>query len=108
MDFLALEECLLTSVFERTRNAPWGLQGGAPARPNASTLVLPDGTRQVLGKKTRVRVPKGAVLEIRTGGGGGHGDPAERDPSVVHDDVRDGYVSEEAARRDYPHAFRDV
>ena len=105
MDFLALEDCLLTSVFERTKNAPWGLNGGREARPNASTLRLPDGTLQTLGKKTRVKVPRGATLEIRTGGGGGHGSPAERDPQTVLDDVRDGYISDDAARRDYPHAF---
>jgi N-methylhydantoinase B len=105
MDFLALEDCLLTSVFERTKNAPWGLGGGLEARPNASTLVLPDGTRQVLGKKTRVHVPRGATLEIRTGGGGGYGLPEARAREAVLDDVRDGYISEERARRDYRHAF---
>lgn len=105
MDFLALEDCLLTSVFERTKNAPWGLKGGFEARPNASTLRLPDGTLQTLGKKTRVKVPRGATLEIRTGGGGGHGSPSERGPQAVLADVRDGYISDAAARRDYPHAF---
>jgi N-methylhydantoinase B len=105
MDFLALEDCLLTSVFERTKNAPWGLAGGLEARPNASTLVLPDGTRHVLGKKTRVHVPRGATLEIRTGGGGGYGAPAGRSREAVLDDVRDGYVSDAAAHHAYPHVF---
>ena len=36
-----------------------------------------------------------------SGGGGGWGPPAERDPEAVRRDVRDGYVSAEAARRDY-------
>ena len=108
MDFLALEDCLLTSVFERTKNAPWGLRGGREARPNASRLRLPDGSLQVLGKKTRVQVPRGATLEIRTGGGGGYGSPCERDPQAVHDDVRDGYTSELFARTHYPHAFEET
>jgi N-methylhydantoinase B len=36
-----------------------------------------------------------------TGGGGGFGSPAERDPEAVRRDVREGYVTAEAARRDY-------
>jgi N-methylhydantoinase B len=105
MDFLALEDCLLTSVFERTKNAPWGLSAGREARPNASTLLHADGRLEPLGKKTRVKMPRGSTLQIRTGGGGGHGAPSERPAERVLDDVRDGYVSEAAARRDYPHAF---
>ena len=41
------------------------------------------------------------VLVNDTGGGGGWGDPFERDPAAVADDVRNGFVSVEAARRDY-------
>jgi N-methylhydantoinase B len=70
-------------------------------------LELPDGSRRTLGKATGVPVPAGAVLHLHTGGGGGFGPPAERDPAAVHEDVREGYVSEAAARRDYPHAFVD-
>jgi N-methylhydantoinase B len=38
---------------------------------------------------------------MRFAGGGGYGDPHRRDPNAVHEDVRGGYVSAEAARRDY-------
>ncbi|MEZ5102718.1 MAG: hydantoinase B/oxoprolinase family protein [Thermoleophilia bacterium] len=105
MDVVALEDCWLTTVVERTRNAPWGLAGGGEARPNGSTLRRPDGSVERLGKKTRVRIPRGSVLELRTGGGGGFGPAAERDVDAVRADVRDGYVSEARARLDYPHAF---
>jgi N-methylhydantoinase B len=50
-------------------------------------------------------VPKGATLELFTGGGGGYGSPASRDPEAVRRDVREGYVSEQHARTHYPHAF---
>jgi N-methylhydantoinase B len=40
-------------------------------------------------------------VRIMTGGGGGYGPPAERDPEAVRRDVREGYVSAQAARRDY-------
>jgi N-methylhydantoinase B len=43
-------------------------------------------------------------MKLMTGGGGGWGEPAERDPAAVAADVREGYVTEAAARRDYPQA----
>ena len=46
-------------------------------------------------------------MQLRTGGGGGYGAPAERDPAAVLADVRDGYISEAHARAHYPHAFED-
>jgi N-methylhydantoinase B len=105
MDFRLLEDAQLTSVIDRTRTLPAGLAGGHEARPNGATVTLPDGTTLACSKATRLSMLAGTLLELRTGGGGGYGDPAERDPEAVHEDVREGYVSEERARRDYPHAF---
>jgi len=103
--FRFLEGSFMTSTVERTKNAPWGLGGGRAARPNAVELELPDGTRVPYSKATRVEIPKGAVVHLHTGGGGGYGPPSERDPAAVHADVRAGYLSEQAARELYPHAF---
>lgn len=102
--FRTLEDSWLTSTVERQRNAPWGLAGGGAARANSVRLVLPDGTERSLGKETRVRVPAGARVELRTGGGGGHGPAAERDTESVRRDLRDGYITEGHAREHYPHA----
>jgi N-methylhydantoinase B len=60
-----------------------------------------------VAKATRLFVPKGASMELTCGGGGGYGPPAERPAEAVMSDVREGYVSEEHARRHYPHAFHD-
>jgi N-methylhydantoinase B len=103
--FRALEDSWLTSTVERQRTAPWGLAGGGEARANAVLLRLPDGTERPLGKATRVPVPRGARVELRTGGGGGYGPPGERDRDAVRDDLRKGYITEQHARRFYPHAF---
>jgi N-methylhydantoinase B len=103
--FRALADQWLTAVIERTRTAPPGLAGGHPASPNAAALVGPDGARRPLSKATRVGVAEGAVVELRTGGGGGYGPPRERSAEAVHADLREGYVSQALARRDYPHAF---
>ncbi|WP_037410510.1 hydantoinase B/oxoprolinase family protein [Candidatus Solirubrobacter pratensis] len=101
----ALEDMWLTAVIERTRSAPSALAGGGEGRSNRARLELPDGMRRPLAKATRVRVPAGAVLDLQTGGGGGHGPAAERPPAAVRADLREGYVTERRAREDYPHAF---
>jgi N-methylhydantoinase B len=105
MHFRFLEDAECTATLERTKNAPWGLDGGLAGRPNSARLRYPDGRVREVAKATGLAVPKGAVFEIACGGGGGYGDPAERDPQTVLDDVRDGYVSPEEARKHYPHAF---
>ena len=48
-----------------------------------------------------VRIRKGDAYMMRSGGGGGFGTPLERDPELVAHDVREGYVSREAARDSY-------
>jgi N-methylhydantoinase B len=107
MHFHMLEDSWVTSAVERTKNAPWGLAGGGEGRPNGAVLRLPDGTRIPFAKATRLRVPKGATLELSTGGGGGYGPPAQRDPDAVRRDLREGLISPEHARRHYPHASPD-
>jgi N-methylhydantoinase B len=107
IDFTMREDAWLTSTVERTKNAPWGLAGGREARANSVSMELPDGTVSRFGKVTRLRVPRGATVRLRTGGGGGYGDPAERDPALVQADLREGYITEEYARSHFPHAFED-
>jgi N-methylhydantoinase B len=94
-----------TLPWERTKNPPWGLYGGGPARPNHIELEFPDGRTEIVRKATGIFIPKGTLMKLMTGGGGGWGLAAERDPEAVRADVAEGYISEESARRDYPHAF---
>ena len=102
MFFHMLEDCWLTCGVERTQNNPWGLLGGGEAKPNRAAIRHPDGHRETLTKATGAKVPKGSTFELSTGGGGGYGPPAERDPEAIAADVRAGYISEEHARRHYP------
>ena len=94
-----------TPVFERTSTPPWALQGGGEGRPAELEVTLPDGTSRHYVKATAVLMPPGTVVRGTSGGGGGYGPPSERDPARVHADLREGYISEAAARRHYPHAF---
>jgi N-methylhydantoinase B len=105
LDVRLLEDAELTSVIDRTTVAPAGLAGGGAARPNGAWLRLPDGTRRACPKATRLQAPAGSVLELKTGGGGGFGEPGYRDPDAVRRDLREGYLSEARARHEYPHAF---
>jgi N-methylhydantoinase B len=93
-----------TSVHvERTHCAPWGLEGGGDALPNRVGLERADGTTTARrnGKLDGELLAPGDVLVVESGGGGGYGDPHLRDRAALASDVLHGYVTDEAARRDY-------
>jgi N-methylhydantoinase B len=80
----------------------FGLEGGRPGSLNAIELVLPDGTPRKPESLDLLRgVPKGTVYHQVAGGGGGYGDPKKRPRERVLEDVRNGVVSENAARELY-------
>jgi N-methylhydantoinase B len=88
------------TVAKKTRSAPWALEGGLEPEPN--TLIVFPGTqreRRVSTRRTSVRA--GERVTVLAAGGGGHGDPRERNPGLVLEDVLDGYVSAEAAQTLY-------
>ena len=65
------------------------------------TMETSDGAIRALNSKGGFTAPAGARIQFEAPGSGGYGPPAERDPGRLADDVRDGYVSADAARRDY-------
>jgi N-methylhydantoinase B len=88
---------------ERTKCAPWGLSGGGEGLANRVHLERADGSTfsNGNGKLDSEPLKPNDVLVIESGGGGGYGDPHQRARSIVAGDVRNGYVSREAAFRDY-------
>jgi N-methylhydantoinase B len=64
-------------------------------------ITSPDGAVRHVRKATQHPIAAGEIVRIMTGGGGGYGPPADRAPDAVRHDVREGYVSRDAARRDY-------
>lgn len=66
-----------------------------------SKQLDPHGRYFYFGSRPVWQLGRGCALRFRTGGGGGWGDPLERDPEMVRRDVRDEYVSIAGARRDY-------
>ena len=92
------------SAIERTLCAPWGLHGGKDALPNRFSIVRKDGSIQKLptGKTIgHITLEVGDGFHVEVGGGGGFWPPLDRDPERVLADVRSGYISLEAAQRDY-------
>jgi N-methylhydantoinase B len=92
---------------ERLRFRPWGAAGG---RAGARTrVILNPGTdrERDLGKIDAVTVAKNDVVRFLTPGGGGYGDPFLRDEDAVLADLRAGFVSAEAAARDYGVVVRE-
>ncbi|MFV2018383.1 hydantoinase B/oxoprolinase family protein [Micromonospora sp. LOL_023] len=88
------------SVIKKTKSAPWALDGGAQPDPN-QVIVFPGTERERRVSTKRTPVVPGDRITLLTAGGGGHGDPGERDPDAVREDVAEGYVSPAAARDVY-------
>lgn len=86
---------------ERFDSAPWGLHGGRPARRARAFVIRKDGTREELPSKKMLTLHPGDQLCEYVAGGGGYGDPLERDPDRVLADILDRKVSPEAARTEY-------
>jgi N-methylhydantoinase B len=90
-------EFAVNATFDRVANAPKGREGGKDGA--AGMVHLKSGTK--LRTKGFQIIPNGERLVLELPGGGGMGDPTERDPAVVARDVRDGLVSVEVARGVY-------
>ncbi|MEZ3115433.1 hydantoinase B/oxoprolinase family protein [Halobaculum sp. MBLA0147] len=87
---------------DRQASRPYGLAGGEPGASGAVALVDDDGaiTERLDPKQTR-DLPAGSVVSVRTPGGGGFGDPADRDVARIVRDLRLGKLSVEHAREAY-------
>ena len=87
---------------DRWLTPPWGILGGKPGMRSTKILVRADGSREVLPSKCdQVKVAPGDRLIFQTAGGGGWGDPLERDVDKVRTDVVRELVSVDKARADY-------
>jgi len=97
------EEAEVFLFGERGRFAPKGVVGGGDAALNRFSYEQTDGekTPPMASKMVGMKLKRGQKVRLETPGGGGSGDPAERDRAAIERDVALGFVSEEAAERDY-------
>ena len=99
----ALQDITISTTIDRAICAPWGLQGGLDAYPNKVMLDVGGQLKDDLpnAKLPSYHLKQREAVIVRGGGGGGFGSPLERPPEKVADDVRQGYVSIDSARRLY-------
>jgi N-methylhydantoinase B len=95
----------------RSKAGPPGIFGGSPGKPMRLILVSPDGKEEIVAGRvdenhwkmciTNFVCPEGWTLRMEAAGGGGYGDPFDRDPEMVREDVVAGVVSLEEAKNSY-------
>ncbi|MFV2032624.1 MAG: hydantoinase B/oxoprolinase family protein, partial [Gammaproteobacteria bacterium] len=87
----------INAMFDRCEHPARGRDGGEPGAPG--NVSLDDGS--AMQSKGRQWIPDGRHLVLNLPGGGGYGDPKNRDRALVKQDVKRGYITEQEARRNY-------
>ena len=100
---LEAEKTVISYICDRERAIVWGIEGGLPSMPHGLSIRRAGAEKEDwLGSVfSDVPIGSGDVFSRPTAGGGGFGDPLERDPALVLEDVIDDYVSIERAAKDY-------
>lgn len=97
-----MRNSVMSYCCDRARSVTWGIEGGLPSFPHGVWLNRGTDEERFLGAVfSNVPVKPGDTFSRPSAGGGGFGDPLEREPQAVCDDVADGYVSVERALKDY-------
>lgn len=100
-------DVLLTVRADRTKFPPWGLRGGKSGALSRN-LLNPQSEARVLPAKTHYRLTAGDRFLHLQAGGGGYGNPLERDPELVLWDWRNGKITTEHARKEYGVSIREA
>jgi 5-oxoprolinase (ATP-hydrolysing) len=101
------DETALSVRSDRQMHRPYGLRGGSDGSPSANVITDDRGSRS-LPPMFSTDIERGTRYHHRTAGGGGWGDPLERDPAAVMRDVLAEKVSREAALAQYGVALTDA
>lgn len=101
-EYLTLQDARFSIRSTKHVIAPNGVAGGGPGR-TGDIIINPgrEGEKRLPTRYADYPLKAGDVFRLDTPGGGGSGDPGRRDPAAVAADVNEGYVSPEAAERDY-------
>jgi N-methylhydantoinase B len=92
---------------DRRQHLAYGLDGGGPGAPSSVSILRADGRDEPCPSKFLTTVNVGDVLKIRLSGGGGHGDPKERDRECILDDLAEGKVTPEHVQTAYDFSVGD-
>ena len=91
----------LSLWFERSKTTCWGLFGGKDAIGPKVNLRYPNGKTESRLKSNSYPIPTGTKVTTFTGGGGGFGNPFNRNPEYVLEDVKNNYISVAMAKKEY-------
>jgi N-methylhydantoinase B len=94
-------------LVKRTQCPPWGLWGGNAGEYGTYLLREPGEREFAAARGVHRPVTVGSEVIVRTGGGGGWGDPLERDANAVRADVQEEFISARAARDHYGVVLRE-
>jgi len=89
---------------DKRKFPPYGLQGGSTGSPSLN-ILNPGADETLLPTLAQVRLERGGVIRHEMAGGGGWGDPLTRDPTAVLEDVLDGRVSINSAKKNHLNGF---
>ena len=104
-----VEGAVMSYCCDRARSVTWGINGGLPSVPHGVWLNRGSDDERFLGANfSGVAVEEGDEFERPSAGGGGLGDPLERDVDEVLEDVIDGYVTVARAATDYGVVVEEV
>lgn len=104
-----MDNTVMSYCCDRSRSITWGIFGGLPSYPHGAWLNPGKEGEQFLGTIfSNIKVNKGDSFTRPSAGGGGLGDPLERDCEAVLEDVIDEYVSIERARKDYGVVIKEI
>lgn len=100
---LKSKNVIMSYMADRARIVPWGIFGGLPSIPIGVRLkrAYSDNEEYLGVYFSNIELSEGDSFIRPSAGGGGLGDPLDRDPKLVLEDVIDGYVSIERAKKDY-------
>ncbi len=103
------ERTVVSYCCDRERSITWGLWGGLPSNPHGVWVNPGAPNERYLGSLfSGVPLEAGDTVTRPAAGGGGLGDPLGRDPRLVCEDVADGYVSIDRAKKDYGVVIREI
>jgi len=100
MDVVAPMDAQAYLTFDRAKFPPWGLYGGKDGMAGYGQIEKPGEPVQTFNKALKP-ITAGTLVRAVNNGGGGWGDPLERDPDAIAWDLRQGYITRAAAELDY-------
>ncbi len=102
MDYrIRADNGFLTAGYTRSKFVPWALDGGNEGSPNYVEVIRTDGSKERFAFVSGLTTRTDDVIRVVTGTGGGIGDPRDREPELIRQDIKNGLLTSERAKEIY-------